>query len=552
MRKRFGWIGLGVVMGGAGCGSDDGPIQPPPAADLDGGPHDSAASPSSRPGSSSDLASDAAASVSSSLTGAATHDAALNDASETIREPMTHSDGGGAPPRVCEPDEVACVDNTPRRCRSDGSGWTLGEQCKGNAPACIVALGECGRCEAGQRQCDEDTVQVCNDEGGWETDQACGGETPVCLSTLASCVACRPQSVTCDEQENLLTCSNDGDWGVQEECAGATPVCYSERGSCGCLDGERKCDDNTPLHCDEGQWKSDAECDGETPVCLDSSGSCGCVDDELGCSGDVPRKCVGGQWEEQAVCGGPTPRCNAGACVCEENATRCSEEGEPEQCQDAQWLPQGACTFSIQVCVEGACECPEDEEPETTAVTEAKLGCGQQWSHSEDATDQWVLFEGGIHLDKKTRLAWAVLSGTRDQATATSTCEALSVALEDGAAAEDWRLPTIDELRELIEGCPQNQPAGTCTLSESDNCLDRACNDNDLCGSCLANEGPGADGLYYRPTVQLPVSPFHSASLCAGCNEASSWVFNALNGDFVAMTVTTKTPTRCVHEWAVP
>ena len=59
---------------------------------------------------------------------------------------------------------------------------------------------------------------------------------------------------------------------------------------------------------------------------------------------------------------------------------------------------------------------------------------------------------------------WSPLSsGTMNWEEAASYCENLSVCEYD-----DWRLPNIDELRQLVKNCPKIKPAGECMISEDD------------------------------------------------------------------------------------
>ena len=52
----------------------------------------------------------------------------------------------------------------------------------------------------------------------------------------------------------------------------------------------------------------------------------------------------------------------------------------------------------------------------------------------------------------------------------------------------DWRLPTIDEMRSLILGCPATGPTGACPVHALANCIDETCW-NDTC-FCDTNQGP--------------------------------------------------------------
>jgi hypothetical protein len=83
-------------------------------------------------------------------------------------------------------------------------------------------------------------------------------------------------------------------------------------------------------------------------------------------------------------------------------------------------------------------------------------------------------------LDPSSGLVWSSKSnGTMYAHDAAYYCLDLS---EGGYS--DWRLPSIDELRTLIENCRKTETGGTCRASEE--CRDSRCED-DYCAGCSSN-----------------------------------------------------------------
>jgi uncharacterized protein DUF1566 len=61
----------------------------------------------------------------------------------------------------------------------------------------------------------------------------------------------------------------------------------------------------------------------------------------------------------------------------------------------------------------------------------------------------------------------------------------------------DWRIPTIDELRSLIRGCPATETGGKCPLT-ADGGVDSY---NESCDGCAKLKGPGVGGRYCDPAL---------------------------------------------------
>ncbi len=63
------------------------------------------------------------------------------------------------------------------------------------------------------------------------------------------------------------------------------------------------------------------------------------------------------------------------------------------------------------------------------------------------------------------------------------------------AGRDDWRIPSVDELRTLVRGCPEMETGGDCPIS-NDCASWRDCNTDD-CDGCENGEGPN-DGCYWE------------------------------------------------------
>lgn len=83
-----------------------------------------------------------------------------------------------------------------------------------------------------------------------------------------------------------------------------------------------------------------------------------------------------------------------------------------------------------------------------------------------------------VWTDDATGLTWELEAAPPvDWAAAGSRCDGLTLAGHD-----DWRLPTISELRSLIVGCPATEVGGTCGVT--DTCADGSSCRGDACGGC--------------------------------------------------------------------
>ena len=118
-------------------------------------------------------------------------------------------------------------------------------------------------------------------------------------------------------------------------------------------------------------------------------------------------------------------------------------------------------------------------------------------------------------------------------------CDGLSL-----GGSDDWRVPTIDELRSLGRGCPGWATGGACGVAGA--CLELACW-TDLCDGCPYRGGPGSAGAYWPSGLRDTEPRWYWSSSLVADDSRMRWVVG-FEGGYVGVHGHTVTgPVRCVR-----
>ena len=112
---------------------------------------------------------------------------------------------------------------------------------------------------------------------------------------------------------------------------------------------------------------------------------------------------------------------------------------------------------------------------------------------------------------------------------------------------ETWRLPNVDELRELMRNCPATEPGGSCRVSDEGNCLAGNCSSPK--NSCTCERKPKNRGYYSMLGDADYIGLWSGSSLSDDDSKAWGAVF--YSGMIGSLSKESKLYARCIArtEW---
>jgi len=334
----------------------------------------------------------------------------------------------------------------------------------------------CGSCNFDEKCENHQCQQIsCNEICDWRECSTYEG---------CSCGSCVSNEICENYQCNRVSCSEICDWrdcGTYEGC------------SCGNCDFDEKCESNKCIEIDCDEICENKEC-GEYENC-----DCGQCDDWEYCDsfqcencGNYEQNCCPGSIE----CKSPY-ECVSGNCVFDECTVH-------QHCSD-------------ETCRDGDVWCINNCGEKDHIVFTCENGC-----NTHDECDK-------VLQDPSSRLMWQN-SGTR------STGPSWDWAVDKCKGMEfygfnDWHLPSVNEFRTLIMGCPNTEDGGDCVISNS--CSGLPCYDSSTCEDCSNGGGPADGDCYFH-------SDFNTYGSCReywtsterSDNPDNAWYYNSINAYF--------------------
>ena len=331
------------------------------------------------------------------------------------------------------------------------------------------------------------------------------------------CGGCCQADGTCEEGTEPDACGHQGEpckvCDDGEVCSFGSCTCFSEDhtecvgntvysvDSCGALEGPQE----TCAHgCEDGQCLP-------PPSCTETCAGC-CTQDGVCKPGDADSLC--GQAGEACDSCSSTKECIDGACACISHMhtgcagldgkiyyyDSCMEEEELKydcECQCITTEINGIMTaeccdcYDYTDCYQNALHWYDSCGYYQETIEPCPYGC---LGNACNPVPPWW-------EDDSTGLFWESPPPDEQETwvDAKEYCQSLVL-----AGTDDWRLPTIGELRSLVHGCPNTEAGGPCNIQEGD-CLASSCYEGPCLG-CSNDDGP-ANGCYW---------PFPVEGACSG------------------------------------
>ena len=177
-------------------------------------------------------------------------------------------------------------------------------------------------------------------------------------------------------------------------------------------------------------------------------------------------------------------------CICDDNYfsndTKCINSCEDNPCGNGICKSTGAMTYNCK-CESGdffngsRCESLSNCDLTGERIYNCDCNDGFEWNGSNCIIREFPECSTANKtpcIDSETGFMWSKKSSV-----SISGVKSFCSDLSEGNF-NNWRLPNIDELRSLINGCSNTKVGGNCKVSATNGCLSETCWDDETCFSC--------------------------------------------------------------------
>lgn len=146
----------------------------------------------------------------------------------------------------------------------------------------------------------------------------------------------------------------------------------------------------------------------------------------------------------------------------------------------------------------------------------------------------------GVWQDNVAGLCWEnpPIDSLQNWTSSTAYCGDLSL-----NGLDNWRLPTVDESRSLIKGCPVNEIGGECAVTDEGGV---GVGWSELCAPCQSGEGPGEDGCYWDDALDGSCVSYYWTSTTDAEDNEFAWGVGLEIGHIGILPKTGIAAVRCV------
>ncbi|MBQ3369297.1 DUF1566 domain-containing protein [bacterium] len=428
-----------------------------------------------------------------------------------------NSSGGSSGSYVCSYGNYECRGGDSYFCGYSGDDlmWLLSEECSyGCEYGKCVDSSDSGsdssnnndnssECTSGKFKCVGNESHYCNSNGSWVYDARCENG---CDSSTGKC---KTNSGDNEDPSNDLTCVDEGSyrcydnlrqqcdsgtWKTIEECDylcnPTTQECEDDKG---CKSGEYKCIGLYLNYCNNDFWeikeKCQFGCDSSTKKCIEGD----CTPGEYIC-GESQNSgyaygsylCVYGQWTYNKTC---PNECDKSTGKCEAECTSgkytCSNE-KSMLCKDGFWERNEYCSYGCDSST-GKCKSPECTSGKYKCSNNNSMLCENGfWKNNESCTYGCNESTGECKTCDKVQIGNKIWSSRSQESVNWEAAKTYCSELTE-CGYSDWHLPTISELRTLIQNCSATQTGGKCKVTDS--CLSSSCREQEACRGCSDSTG---------------------------------------------------------------